>query len=225
MSEIPVRWKASGGPGSRSNGSYTEIALSRFNPDRSLDPSFGGDGVTTVDYYGKSANSASLTFLPDGKIVVAGSASNGSNEDIALARLNPDGSLDKSFDVDGRAMLDLGGSNERANSMAAYDEGRLVVAGYRNNQLAVARISTDVPITSTPFDFNADSQADLAVFRPSDNTWYIQTAEGYSFRAWGQAGDEPAPADYDGDGKTDLRSSGRRPANGTLLTQLRRLFR
>ncbi len=96
--------------------------------------------------------------------------------------------------------------------MAAYDEGRLVVAGYRNNQLAVARISTDVPITSTPFDFNADSQADLAVFRPSDNTWYIQTAEGYSFRAWGQAGDEPAPADYDGDGKTDLAIF--RPATG-----------
>ncbi|MCC7308687.1 MAG: hypothetical protein IT173_14065, partial [Acidobacteria bacterium] len=42
-------------------------------------------------------------------------------------------------------------------------------------------------------------------FRPSDGNWYIRYSSDASFHAihWGLATDVLAPADYDGDGKTD----------------------
>ena len=57
----------------------------------------------------------------------------------------------------------------------------------------------------TPFDFDADGEADISVFRPSNGYWYIiQSTAGYAYTQFGVATDKPAPADYDGDGKTDI---------------------
>jgi hypothetical protein len=57
----------------------------------------------------------------------------------------------------------------------------------------------------TPFDFDADGLADIAVRRPSDGIWYIQRQRaGYREIAFGVPGDVLAPADYDGDAKTDV---------------------
>ncbi|MCA1588961.1 MAG: peptidase M23, partial [Acidobacteria bacterium] len=42
-------------------------------------------------------------------------------------------------------------------------------------------------------------------FRPSDATWYmLKSSEGFSGRIFGISTDRPAPADFDGDGKTDI---------------------
>ena len=48
-----------------------------------------------------------MALQPDGKILVAGYG--GSNTAMTVTRLNPDGSLDNSFDGDGTAGVDLGG--------------------------------------------------------------------------------------------------------------------
>ncbi len=60
-------------------------------------------------------------------------------------------------------------------------------------------------IHRTPFDFDGDGRADIAVFRPSNALWYIQTAtQGTLIQQFGIPGDVPQAGDYDGDGKTDL---------------------
>ena len=49
-------------------------------------------------------------------------------------------------------------------------------------------------------------KTDLAVFRSSTSTWYVNPSSGtgwYSF-AFGTSGDVPTPADFDGDGKVDI---------------------
>jgi hypothetical protein len=52
------------------------------------------------------------------------------------------------------------------------------------------------------------------VRRPSDNLWYLlRSSQAYTAVAWGVAGDLSAPADFDGDGATDLAVF--RPSTGT----------
>jgi FG-GAP-like repeat/FG-GAP repeat len=61
----------------------------------------------------------------------------------------------------------------------------------------------------------AASPADLAVWRPSTGTWYVLGGVGSAQTVfpWGSNGDQPAPGDYDGDGKTDFAIF--RPANSS----------
>ena len=54
-------------------------------------------------------------------------------------------------------------------------------------------------------DYDGDGRDDLAVYRPSNGTWYIaNTNGGTTILHFGISTDTPTPADYDGDGKTDI---------------------
>jgi uncharacterized repeat protein (TIGR03803 family) len=72
----------------------------------------------------------------------------------------------------------------------------------------------DLPATHLPLmyrrnrhtaNFDGDRKTDVAVFRPSNGTWYeVLSGTGKSTsQSWGMAGDIIVPGDYDGDGKTD----------------------
>ena len=83
------------------NGTGYGFALVRYNPDGSLDNTFSGDGIQHDDISAGSDEAYSIALQPDGKIVLAGYANNGSsNDDFALLRYNPDGTLDNTFSGD-----------------------------------------------------------------------------------------------------------------------------
>jgi len=107
-----------------------KFALARYNSNGSLDTTFHADGkVVTNLSPGFSNGGRDVAIQSDGKIVVAGYSYGPISLDFALIRYLPDGSLDATFDVDGKLTTDFGGE-EYGNAIALQGNGRIVVAGY-----------------------------------------------------------------------------------------------
>jgi uncharacterized delta-60 repeat protein len=110
---------------------HRDFALARYQPDGTPDPSFGAAGRVTFDFGGVGGNDwiNSVALLPDGKIIAAGSTDVGLDSGFALARFQPDGTLDPAFGVGGKVTTLLGGTSSRANAMAVHADGKIVVVG------------------------------------------------------------------------------------------------
>lgn len=100
-----------------------------------LDPNFGTGGKVTTNIGVTTVDAATaIAIQTGGKIVVAGTADNGSGLDFALARYNTEGSLDTSFGSGGIVITDVVSSNtDFATSVAIQTDGKVVVAGYSFN--------------------------------------------------------------------------------------------
>jgi len=112
------------------NGSNSDFALARYNSNGSLDSSFDGDGKVSTDLNGSTDIGYSVKVQTDGKILVVGLGANGSNAYFGLVRYNSNGSLDSSFDGDGKVITDLTVANDGAYSVALQSDGKILVAGY-----------------------------------------------------------------------------------------------
>ncbi|MFO0455309.1 MAG: Ig-like domain-containing protein, partial [Planctomycetota bacterium] len=136
-------------------GSNTDVALVRYNTDGSLDTSFGTGGkVTTAINVGSSSTGYGITLQSDGKVIVAGSAGNGSNDDFALVRYNANGTLDTSFGGgDGIVTTAIGTTGEYARSVTLQPDGKIVLGGYSeiggNFDFALVRYNPDGSLDSS----------------------------------------------------------------------------
>jgi uncharacterized delta-60 repeat protein len=86
-------------------GAGYDFALARLTPTGSLDTSFDGDGIVLTDLSGGEDAISSVGVQADGKIVAGGIAL--PSRDLLLGRYSPDGSLDASFDSDGKVRTTL----------------------------------------------------------------------------------------------------------------------
>ncbi|MGD9562114.1 MAG: PxKF domain-containing protein [Pyrinomonadaceae bacterium] len=131
------------------NGTNTDFALVRYNPNGSLDLSFSGDGKVTTAVLGSDDFALSIAVQPDGKILTAGYSDNGADQDFSAVRYNANGSLDTSFDADGKVTTQVGSSQDQANAVAIQPDGRIVAAGYSltgsNADFAVVRYGGNCP--------------------------------------------------------------------------------
>ena len=91
------------------NGS--DFLLARYNPDGSVDASFGNSGYFKLDFYNED-QVQSISVAPDGKIVFGGSSIFIPQDfsfirfDVFIGRLNADGSFDASFGNEGKLTID-----------------------------------------------------------------------------------------------------------------------
>ena len=133
--------------GNSYNGTDRDFATARYNTDGTLDNSFSGDGKVTTAFGTGNDYGSSVAIQPDGRIVVAGYAYNGTNNDLALARYNTDGTLDNSFSGDGKVITAFGTGDDAGYSVAIQPDGKIVVAGDAymgsNSDFALARYHTD----------------------------------------------------------------------------------
>ncbi|MET9894696.1 calcium-binding protein [Streptomyces sp. NPDC006465] len=114
-----------------------DFVLLRYTTNGTLDTSFSGDGIERTDF-GDYESVEGLAVQPDGKIVAAG----GSGSSFALARYTANGTLDTSFDGDGRVLTPGGGA---ADVKLQPSDGRIVVAGSNGpgGNFAVLRYNPD----------------------------------------------------------------------------------
>ncbi|MEX1047619.1 MAG: hypothetical protein WD050_09505 [Actinomycetota bacterium] len=122
-----------------------DFAIARYKADGSLDSSFGGDGVVTTQVGSGRDRAYGLAIQPDSKLLVAGEAEIGSNRDFALARFEPDGDLDPSFDGDGKVTTGIGGSHDDGRAIVLQPDGKIVVVGRSagsNSDFALVRYKT-----------------------------------------------------------------------------------
>ena len=126
-----------------------DFALARYNSDGSLDTTFSGDGKVTTDFGEGDDHGYSVVMQPDGKIIVAGFAFNYSG-DFVLARYNADGTLDTTFSDDGKVVTDFGG-DDYGFSVVIQPDGKIIVAGLRSFDFAVARYNSDGTLDKTFF--------------------------------------------------------------------------
>src|SRR5205823_3136702 len=112
--------------------SSNDFALARYNADGSLDNDFGNGGKVITGFSGAFSSAATaLALQSDGKIVVAGDSRANGSRDFALARYNPDGSLDSGFGNGGKVITDFNnGSDDSARAIVLQADGKIVVGGF-----------------------------------------------------------------------------------------------
>lgn len=147
----------------------SQLAAVRVTESGFPDPSFGGDGIASVDF-GESGMGEAIAIDPLGRVVVAGAADRLGYRPFALARLDAGGNLDPGFGEDGRVLLgSVGGSaGETAADVAIDAFGRLVFVGrtgYAAGGPALA--GRLLPDGSPDLSFDGDGLATLAIPGPA----------------------------------------------------------
>ncbi len=166
---------SSGVPGSAG------FQIVRRLPGGAADAAFAGGRVGVE--FGGDESAGAVALQPDGKTVVAGSATlPGGPMQMAVARLTSSGSLDAApggisnahavqtgiggglrlgFDDDGRKLITIGNVAE-ANTVRVLSDGRILVAGTGETDAAVVRLLAD-GTTDTSFGTGGVARVDLGL--------------------------------------------------------------
>ena len=117
-----------------------------------LDLTFNGTGKVTTGIGSADDFGYSVAIQTDGKIVVAGSANNGANIDVAVVRYNTNGTLDTTFNGTGKVTSNFGGQ-ESIYGVALQSDGKIVVSGgitgLGKDNFLLARYTTNGVLDST----------------------------------------------------------------------------
>jgi uncharacterized delta-60 repeat protein len=110
------------------------FGLARYNPNGTLDSSFGSGGKLSSNVFGPVSINNAVIIQSTGNILSAGFGLTGSpaHAVFALVRLNSDGSLDPSFGSLGAVITPIG-SVAIASDLALQRDGKIVALGYSND--------------------------------------------------------------------------------------------
>ena len=115
-----------------------DFKVVRYNPNGSLDTSFGDGGIVTT-IFPAGSYAFDVALQSDGKIIAAGTffvdfdPGESSDTDFALARYNPDGTPDATFGNGGQVTTDFVGFEDDAFSVLIQPDGKIVAVGSAND--------------------------------------------------------------------------------------------
>jgi uncharacterized delta-60 repeat protein len=115
------------------SGSAADLILVRYLADGSLDQTFGQGGIAhgfiSARVLGAGFGPVNLALQPDGRIVLVGSAVNGTSSDVVVLRYDIDGNRDMTFGLGGKVVTDVSGDDTAAAVAVQSSDGKIVVAG------------------------------------------------------------------------------------------------
>jgi uncharacterized delta-60 repeat protein len=118
-----------------------ELLVARFNADGSADTSFGTEGIRHDAFeapseFGGGSIGYAVAVQSDGKVVVAGEAFSyidseqfATTDRFLVARYDPAGNLDKTFNGKGSEFIDFAGFGGVARSVGVTSSGKILVGG------------------------------------------------------------------------------------------------
>lgn len=154
--------------GFTNTGLDRDFAVVRYLSNGTLDPSFNGTGIVTIPVGTMDDFCRNVAVQDDGKIVLVGLSYDGATTyDLAVVRLNENGSLDTSFNGTGKALTFVGTGNSAGNDVAVQGDGKIVVAAEAfngtNNDFAVVRYNANGTLDSTGFPGNGAVLTDFGI--------------------------------------------------------------
>ncbi len=149
--------------GGEAIGSTTNFALIRVNTNGTLDTSFNSNGKLLVPI-GSSGDFGNVVAIQsDGKILLAGDYFAANGVRVAVIRVNPDGSLDTSFNSNGKVTLAGSSVGDYCTAIALQSDGKIVLSGY--SQIGskyynvITRLNADGSLDTT---FNSTGQTTIS---------------------------------------------------------------
>jgi uncharacterized delta-60 repeat protein len=219
---------------------FANFGLARFNPDGTLDASFGTGGSVTTGF-GVSAEAWAVAVQADGKIVAAGEANIDGGFDFALVRYNSNGTLDASFGTNGKVTTAFDGppgqgfSSATANSVAVQPDGRIVAVGqarisggfdaalarYNSNGTLDASFGTGGRVTTDFAGFNDQAvavaiQPDGRIVATGQAGPYVNTGLDFALVRYNSNGTLDASFGASGIATTDFAGSSDQPSSIAL---------
>ena len=143
----------------------------RFNPNGSVDTSFGSSGKAVIDF-GDNSRAFDIAIRTDGpttSIVLGGSVGGPAATDFAIARLTGSGQLDSAFSG-GKVTYDFAGQSDTCYGVSFQSDGKLIAAGYgrlATNDFAMLRYNPDGTLDGA---FGTDGRVTTDVFGASEYT-------------------------------------------------------
>jgi uncharacterized delta-60 repeat protein len=200
-------------------GAANRFCVARLRSNGVLDTAFGSGGKRVIGFGGVGESDFESAFgaalQRDGKIVLAGN----SGVRVAVARLNPNGSLDATFSGDGKKTFSWApGAISGALDVLVLPDGKLVVAGFsgpEGGDVQVARLKANGAL-DTAFGTGGKAAVDfggtdfgLAVARQPDGRLVVAggSTAGGAVVARLRANGTLDP-DFDGDGRLMLPGGG-----------------
>jgi uncharacterized delta-60 repeat protein len=193
-------------------GGGGRYGLARYNPDGTLDPTFGGDGKVMTNLVRGWDHAWGLAIQPDGKIVAAGASKVGGGA-FSAVRYNADGTLDTTFSTDGKVVTNFTTGDDWAWDVALQADGKIVaagVAGTSSSNKMVALVRYNVNGTRDTA-FSADGKATKNLTPSWDDAAGVGIqADGkiVTAGAVGGSGGKLLVLRFDGDGTPDTTFSG-----------------
>ena len=136
-----------------------DLTISRHLTSGALDSTFGNVGRIEIPILNAADEAFRASLTADGKILVTGFASNGTNQDLFVLRMSYDGVLDDSFGNAGKVAVNFSGSNDYGYAIAALPNGKILAAGRSANDIALVRLLGDFNLNSPPEDITLSATA------------------------------------------------------------------